>query len=61
MQPLDISYSEQAVLRAGEIIYIPRRWPHHALALTDAVSLTLNFCPTAAQSKVVKHLSPYMR
>ena len=38
------------ILEAGEIIYIPRKWPHHALALTDAVSITLNFCLTKAQS-----------
>lgn len=51
----------QTVLRAGEILYIPRRWPHHALATQDSVSLTLNFCPQMAQSKVFKHLMPYMR
>lgn len=51
----------QAILRAGEIIYIPRRWPHHAVSLTDAVSLTLNFCPPANSSATVKHLLPYMR
>ena len=51
----------QTTLRAGEILYIPRRWPHHALATKDSVSLTLNFCPEMAQSKVFKHLMPYMR
>ena len=51
----------QTMLRAGEILYIPRRWPHHALATKDSVSLTLNFCPEMAQSKVFKHLMPYMR
>lgn len=39
----------QCILGAGEIVYIPRKWPHHAVALTDAVSITLNFCPTKAQ------------
>ena len=51
----------QAILGAGEILYIPRKWPHQAVALTDTVSLTLNFCPPANSSATVKHLLPYMR
>ena len=27
----------------GEVLYIPRRWPHHAVGLERSVSLTENF------------------
>ena len=42
----------QTLLRAGEIIYIPRKWPHHAVAQSASISLTLNFAPTVVKTQV---------
>ncbi|KAJ1485793.1 hypothetical protein T484DRAFT_1792121, partial [Baffinella frigidus] len=41
----------QVLLGPGEIIYIPRKWPHHAVAQTASISLTLNFAPAAARTR----------
>jgi histone arginine demethylase JMJD6 len=42
----------QTLLKAGEIIYIPRKWPHHAVAQSPSISLTLNFAPTVVKTQV---------
>ncbi|EKX40969.1 hypothetical protein GUITHDRAFT_153966 [Guillardia theta CCMP2712] len=51
----------QTILKAGEIIYIPRKWPHHALALSESISLTLNFAPLCVRKSILKHVVPYTR
>eukprot|EP00960_Hanusia_phi_P042307 755419-Hanusia_phi.AAC.2 len=51
----------QSILKAGEIIYIPRKWPHHALALSESISLTLNFAPLCVRKSILKHVVPYTR
>jgi hypothetical protein len=51
----------QTLLRAGEIIYIPRKWPHHAVAQSASISLTLNFAPTAVKTAVMQHVVPYAK
>jgi len=53
------AYPAQTLLRAGEIIYIPRKWPHHAVAQSPSISLTLNFAPSlpSLQSQTLCHTS----
>ncbi len=51
----------QTLLRAGEIIYIPRKWPHHAVAQSASISLTLNFAPTVVKTAVMQHVVPYAK
>jgi len=51
----------QTLLRAGEIIYIPRKWPHHAVAQSASISLTLNFAPIVSKSNILAHLMPYVK
>mmetsp|Transcript_35386 Transcript_35386/g.70791 ORF Transcript_35386/g.70791 Transcript_35386/m.70791 type:complete len:173 (-) Transcript_35386:4-522(-) len=55
------AYPAQTLLRAGEIIYIPRKWPHHAVAQSPSISLTLNFAPIVTKSNIVSHLMPYVK
>ena len=51
----------QTLLGPGEIIYIPRRYPHHAIATEDSVSLTLNFLPKGNYGNVMPNLSRYLK
>jgi histone arginine demethylase JMJD6 len=51
----------QVLLGPGEILYIPRKWPHHAVAQTASISLTLNFAPAAAKAAVMEKVIPYAR
>mmetsp|Transcript_19806 Transcript_19806/g.48624 ORF Transcript_19806/g.48624 Transcript_19806/m.48624 type:complete len:358 (+) Transcript_19806:50-1123(+) len=51
----------QTLLRAGEVLYIPRKWPHHAVAQSNSISLTLNFAPVCTKDNVLKHLVPYAK
>lgn len=41
-------------LGPGETIYIPRKWPHCVLSLTDTVSLTVNFLPRCHRKEVLE-------
>ena len=43
-----------AVVGAGETIYIPRGWPHYAVALSAGVSLTKNFLSRANRRAVLE-------
>ena len=43
-----------AVVEAGETIYIPRGWPHYAVALSAGVSLTVNFLSRANRRRVLE-------
>ena len=43
-----------AVVAAGETIYIPRGWPHYAVALEAGVSLTVNFLARANRHRVLE-------
>ena len=43
-----------AVVAAGETIYIPRGWPHYAVALEAGVSLTVNFLARANRRRVLE-------
>lgn len=43
----------EVTLEAGETIYIPRKWPHCVLSLTDTVSLTVNFLPKCHRREVL--------
>ncbi len=47
----------QTLLKAGEMIYIPRKWPHHAVAQSASISLTLNFAPSIVKTKVLPAFS----
>jgi histone arginine demethylase JMJD6 len=55
------SFAAQADLCEGEVIYIPRRWPHHAVAQAASISLTLNFAPIVAKSGILRFLKPYVQ
>ena len=43
-----------AVVEAGETIYIPRGWPHYAVALSAGVSLTVNFLSRTNRRRVLE-------
>jgi hypothetical protein len=43
-----------AVVGTGETIYIPRGWPHYAVALSAGVSLTKNFLSRANRRAVLE-------
>ena len=43
-----------AVVGKGETIYIPRGWPHYAVALSAGVSLTKNFLSRANRRRVLE-------
>ena len=49
----------KAVLKPGEIIYLPRKWPHAVDGLTETVSLTVNFMCQASKAYVVPLLKKY--
>ena len=55
------SYAATAELAEGEVIYIPRRWPHHAVAQSSSISLTLNFAPIICKSSILRFLEPYVK
>eukprot|EP00854_Cymbomonas_tetramitiformis_P021110 gene21110-25347_t len=50
----------EAILKAGEMIYIPRKWPHAAVALDNTVSLTSNFLAECNRKNVMQLLVKYM-
>ena len=47
------------VLEEGETVYIPRKWPHYAVALDATASLTVNFCSAANRRRVVEKCVAY--
>ena len=47
------------VLGEGETVYIPRKWPHYAVALDHGVSLTVNFASRANRRGVVDRCVAY--
>lgn len=49
----------ETVLEPGEIIYLPRKWPHAVDGLTETVSLTVNFMCPASKAYVVPLLKKY--
>lgn len=42
------------VLEAGEMLYIPRKWPHAAVALEPSLSLSANFL-AKCNKVLIKH------
>lgn len=46
-------------LEEGETVYIPRKWPHYAVALDHGVSLTVNFASAANRRGVVDRCVAY--
>jgi len=48
----------EAVLEAGDVVYIPSKWPHYVECLTPSVSLTSNFANVVNFKHV---LVPYTR
>ena len=50
----DVRSSEE-----GETVYIPRKFPHYAVALTHTVSLTVNFLASANRRNVVERCVAY--
>lgn len=50
----------ELLLKPGETLYIPRKWPHFALGLDATVSLTLNFLPRCHRQAVMLLLIRYM-
>ena len=55
------SFAATTDLSEGEIIYIPRKWPHHAVAQSSSISLTLNFAPIVTKSSILRFLEPYVK
>ena len=49
----------ETVLEPGEVIYLPRKWPHAVDGLTDTVSLTVNFMCPWSKNYVVPLLRKY--
>ena len=49
----------ETVLEPGEVIYLPRKWPHAVDGLTETVSLTVNFMCPASKAYVVPLLKKY--
>eukprot|EP00793_Prasinoderma_coloniale_P004682 PRCOL_00000443-RA len=49
------------VLGPGEIAYIPRKWPHFAVALEPSVSLTVNFACKASMRDVLPLAKRYAK
>jgi ribosomal protein L16 Arg81 hydroxylase len=48
--------SVEFILEAGEMLYVPRKWPHAATALEPSLSLSANFLAT-----VNKVTTPFLR
>jgi len=51
----------ETILLPGEVIYIPRRWPHYVVGLDDTVSVTINFMSKVNHKAVFVLLSKYIR
>ena len=49
------------VLGPGEIAYIPRRWPHFAVALEPTISVTCNFACKASMRSVLPLAKRYAK
>ena len=49
----------EAEVGPGDVIYIPRRWPHHVRSLDDTLSLTVNFCARCNAAAVLEHAVRY--
>lgn len=47
----------EITLKPGEVVFIPRAWPHYALSLTDSISLTWNFVHVSTWRWFFKHLA----
>mmetsp|Transcript_1925 Transcript_1925/g.3574 ORF Transcript_1925/g.3574 Transcript_1925/m.3574 type:complete len:344 (-) Transcript_1925:328-1359(-) len=48
------------VLEAGEMLYIPRKWPHAAIALEPSLSLSANFLSQCNKRNVMPTLVKYL-
>lgn len=51
----------ETILMPGEVIYIPRRWPHYVVGLDDTVSVTINFLSKVNHKAVFLLLSKYIK
>ena len=49
------------LVAAGEILYIPRRWPHHAVGCSKSVSLTENFFTKCNKDVVIPKWEAYVQ
>ena len=47
----------EMTLKPGEVVFIPRGWPHHATSATDSISLTWNFVHASTWRWFFKHLA----
>ena len=47
----------EIVLKPGEVVFIPRGWPHYAMSLTDSISLTWNFVHVSTWKWFFQHLA----
>lgn len=45
--------AHEGVLHAGQIIYIPRCWPHAVESLDDTVSITVSGCRRLGQPVII--------
>jgi len=48
----------EAVVRAGEILFVPRGWWHTALNLQPTVAITQNYVPFTSAAHVLRYLNP---
>ena len=51
----------EALLEKGDVLYIPRRWPHHSIGLSRSVSLTENFFSKTNKQVVIPLWESYVR
>ncbi|KAK9816493.1 hypothetical protein WJX72_000966 [[Myrmecia] bisecta] len=51
----------EVILGPSEVLYIPRKWPHHAVSLQPSISLTGNFLSRSNRSAVLPLLAKYMQ
>merc|ERR1712157_286744 len=47
------------ILHPGETVFIPKKWPHYAVALDDSVSLTVNFLSKVNRRAVLNSVSKF--
>ena len=48
----------EAVLHAGELLFVPRGWWHTALNLQPTVAITQNYVPVSSAAHVLRYLDP---
>ena len=48
----------EAVLREGEILFVPRGWWHTAINLEPTIALTQNYVPASSARHVLRYLDP---